>query len=260
MNSLKAGFVVQCRVLMALMLREIHTINGNSKLGYLWVLIQNAFGVAVFWGLRTVMGASAPQGISMPLFLVVGFLVWSIFSGCISRCMSAVDGNRALLTFPQVTVFDVMVARTIVVTATGVLSGCVIVGISILMGYGFEPKSYSLFLFVLIMIPLLGMGVGMTLSALAVYVPVLEKIVPMVLRVMFFVSGVFFGVNAFSHRVAEILLWNPVLQASELMRESLHISYCIDGTSPLYLSGCTIVFWVLGGFLERFTRARRLSE
>lgn len=42
-QELKSGFIVQCRVIAALMLREVHTINGNSKLGYLWVLVQSAF-------------------------------------------------------------------------------------------------------------------------------------------------------------------------------------------------------------------------
>ena len=74
------GLVVQGRVLGALMLREIHTINGNSKLGYLWVLIQSVFSIAVFWGLRAYMDAHPPGGISMALFLAVGFGLWSIFS------------------------------------------------------------------------------------------------------------------------------------------------------------------------------------
>ena len=254
------GLTIEGRVLLALMLREIHTINGSSRLGYLWVLIQSAFGIAVFWGLRAVMGASAPHGISMPLFLVAGFGLWGIFSGCISRCMSAEDGNRALLTFPQVTVFDVMLARVLVITATEIVSGAVIVGVSVLAGFSFEPASAALFLFVLIVTPLLGLGIGMVLASLAVFVPVIEKIVPMVLRVMFFVSGVFFGVSAFSHKVAEILLWNPVFQAIELLRESLHVAYRIEGLSPFYLATYTVVMLVLGGFLERFTRGRRLSQ
>ena len=254
------GLKVEGRVLLALMLREIHTINGSSRLGYLWVLIQSAFGIGVFWALRAVMGASAPHGISMPLFLVAGFSLWGVFSGCISRCMSAVDGNRALLTFPQVTVFDVMLARVLVITATEILTGAVIVGASVLAGFPFEPASAALFFFVLVSLPLLGLGIGMVLASLAVYVPVIEKVVPMVMRVLFFVSGVFFGVSAFSHKVAEILLWNPVFQAIELLRESLHVAYRIEGLSPFYLGCCTVVMLVLGGFLERFTRARRLSQ
>lgn len=260
MNSLKAGFVVQCRVLMALMLREIHTINGNSKLGYLWVLIQSVFGIAVFWGVRLVMGASAPHGISMPLFLAIGFGVWGIFSSIVKRCLTAVDGNRALLTFPQVTVLDVMLARTIVVVATELVCGGIIVSGSLVFGYSIDPASFALFLYVLLVVPLLSLGTGMTVSALAVYLPMLEKVVPMVLQLLFFVSGVFFGVSAFNHRVAELLLWNPVFQAIELMRESLHVAYRIDSLNPYYLGVCTLVLLVLGGFLERFTRARRMSE
>ena len=260
MNSLKAGFVVQCRVLTALMLREIHTINGNSKLGYLWVLIQSVFSVAVFWGVRLLMGASAPHGISMPLFLVIGFGIWGIFSNIVKRCLTAVEGNRALLTFPQVTVFDVMLSRMIVVVATEFVSGGVIVGMSVMFGYSIEVSSITLFLYVLMVFPLLSLGIGMTVSALAVYLPMLSKIIPMILHLLFFISGVFFGVSAFSHRVADLLLWNPVFQAIELMRESLHVAYRIDGLNPYYLGVCTLVLLVLGGFLERFTRARRMSE
>ena len=129
-----------------------------------------------------------------------------------------------------------------------------------LAGFPFEPASAALFLFVLIATPLLGLGVGMMLASLAVFVPVIEKIVPMVLRLLFFASGVFFGASSFSHKVAEILLWNPVFQAIELLRESLHVAYRINGLSPSYLAVCTVVTLVLGGFLERFTRARRLGR
>lgn len=56
-QELRSGFTVQCRVIAALMLREVHTINGNSKLGYFWVLLQNAFSIGVFWVLREFMNA-----------------------------------------------------------------------------------------------------------------------------------------------------------------------------------------------------------
>ena len=92
---LQHGLIVQGRVLGALMLREIHTINGNSKLGYLWVLIQSVFSIAVFWALRVYMNAHAPQGMSMALFLAVGFGMWAIFSEGITKTMAEVAANRA---------------------------------------------------------------------------------------------------------------------------------------------------------------------
>ena len=254
------GLIVQGRVLGALMLREIHTINGNSKLGYLWVLIQSVFSIAVFWALRVYMNAHAPQGMSMALFLAVGFGMWSIFSSGITKTMSAVEGNRALLTFPQVTELDVMISRICVITATQILTTALIIGVSALFGAEFRPKGLLIGLGVLTCTPLCALCFGMVLGSLAVFLPVLDKLVPMVLRIAFFVSGVFFSITAFKQDIADLLLYNPIMQAIEMMRVSLHDGYVVDGLSFSYLAGCTLMSLVIGGFLERYVRSRRKGQ
>ena len=98
--SVSPALTVQGRVIAALILREIHTLYGNTRLGYLWAIIQTAFGIGVFWAFREVMGAHAPHGMGMAVFLLCGFIPWYIFSDTISRCMKAVSANQALLTFP----------------------------------------------------------------------------------------------------------------------------------------------------------------
>lgn len=257
---LQQGLVVQGRVLGALMLREIHTINGNSKLGYLWVLIQSVFGISVFWALRVSMNAHAPQGMSMALFLAVGFGLWSIFSAGITKTMSAVEGNRALLTFPQVTELDVMISRICVISATQILTTALIIGVSVLFGEEFRPNGLLVGLGVLICTPICALGFGMVLGSLAVFLPALDKLVPMVLRIAFFVSGVFFSITAFKQDIAELLLYNPIMQAIEMMRVSLHDGYVVDGLSFSYLAGCTLMSLVIGGFLERYVRSRRKGQ
>ncbi len=259
-QELKSGFIVQCRVIAALMLREVHTINGNSKLGYLWVLVHSIFSVAIFWTLREFMGAHAPHGMSMPLFLVLGFGVWPVFSEGVNKSMSAVSGNKGLLTFPQVTEFDVMVARVLVLSATQLVVTVILIATSVLMGYQFRPSDWLLALSVLLLIPLCALGLGMIISSLAVFVPVLEKVVPMIFRILFFVSGVFFSVDMFPQYIAEILMWNPILQAIELMRTSMHQGYSVTGLSFGYLAIFTVCALGLGGFLERYVRSRRVDQ
>lgn len=259
-QELRSGLIVQCRVIAALMLREVHTINGNSKLGYLWVLVQSVFSVAVFWGLREFLNAHAPHGMSMPLFLVLGFGVWWVFSGGINKTMSAVAGNKGLLSFPQVTELDVMVARILVLTATQIVVTALIISLSILLGYVFRPNNWLLAFFLIILIPLCSLGVGMIVTSLAVFVPVLEKIVPMILRILFFLSGVFFSVDRFPQYIADVLMWNPILQAIELMRTSLHQGYTVTGLSFGYLAIFTVCSLGLGGFLERYVRSRRVDQ
>ena len=258
-NDLCRGSVVQARVISALMLREIHTINGNSKLGYLWVLIQSIFSIGVFWVVRYFMGAGqAPHGMGMAMFLAIGFGIWSIFSDTISRCMTAVSGNRALLTFPQVTELDVMIARTLVTTATQILATALILCVgTLVLNEPFVFGNLSLLLILIVIVPLMSLGFGLVLSSLAVFVPALDKVVPMVLRILFFVSGVFFSVSIFSQSISRYLLWNPVMHAVELSREAMHASYVVPGVSLAYLCLCTLTLCALGGFLERYVRSRR---
>ena len=92
-SPVASGLTVQGRVIAALILREVHTLYGNTRLGYLWAIIQTAFGIGVFWGIRTILGAHAPHGMSMIVFLLCGFIPWNIFSHTVSRCMSAVFRN-----------------------------------------------------------------------------------------------------------------------------------------------------------------------
>lgn len=257
----RSGLIVQGRVIKALMLREIHTINGNSKLGYLWVLIQSVFGIAVFWGVRHFMGATqAPHGMGMAMFLAIGFGVWNIFSTTINRCMTAVSGNKALLTFPQVTELDVMISRTLVTTATQLLVTMLIISAAWLMlGEPFVLGSLPLLLTLIVVVPLMSLGFGLVLSSLAVYVPALEKLVPMILRILFFVSGVFFSISLFSQSLTSLLLWNPVLHAVELCREAMHAPYVVQGISLSYLLLVTLSVCTMGGLLERYVRSRRRS-
>ena len=131
---MSSGWIVQGRVIMALILREVHTLYGSSRLGYLWAVIQTMFGIGIFWGIREIAGARAPHGMSVLMFLLAGFGLWARFSETLTKCMTAVNGNKALLTFPQVTPLDLMLSRTVVVWGTQLSSGCVIAGIAAFCG------------------------------------------------------------------------------------------------------------------------------
>ena len=95
--SVSSALTVQGRVITALILREVHTLYGNTRLGYLWAIIQTAFNIGVFWLFREFLGAHAPHSMEMAVFLLCGFIPWYMFSDTVSRCMKAVSANQALL-------------------------------------------------------------------------------------------------------------------------------------------------------------------
>jgi len=247
---------VQGRVIYALMMREIHTIYGNSRLGYLWALINTMWGIFVFWGLRYVMGATAPHGMHVLMFLVVGFGIYNVFNGVITKCMSAVNGNKALLTFPQVTPVDLMVSRMVIVWATELLAASLLIAAGILFGMPMHVTDFGGLLTILLLTPLLGLGVGMSCASLAVLYPTLEKIIPMVLRIMFFVSGLFFSATTLPSYILKYLWYNPMLQIIEWGRVCMSRGYTTINYSEMYLLSVTLVSLCFGLLFERYVRGR----
>lgn len=251
-----SAVVVQGRVIYALMMREVHTIYGTSRLGYLWALIQTMWGIAVFWGMRYALGARAPHGMHILMFLLVGFGFFNMFSGTLNKCMSAVYGNRSLLTFPQVTPVDLMISRAVIVWATELVAALLFIGIGLLLGMTVHVNDFGGLLVLLILTPLLGLGVGMTCASLAVLYPTLEKIVPMVMRIMFFASGLFYSATTLPSYVLKYLRYNPMLQIIEWGRVCLSRGYSTMTFSPLYLVSVTACSLCLGLLLERYVRRR----
>lgn len=247
---------VQGRVVWALMLREIHTLYGGDRLGYLWAIIQNAFSVGVFWGLRTVMGFKPPHGMSVPAFLIAGFAVWNIFSGLVLKSISAIDGNKTLLTFPQVTPVDLLLARVGVVVTTEVVVAVSLLSLSYYLGYDLTMPNWSGVLGVLLLVTALGLGLGATFSSLCAWLPILAKLLPMVFRILFFVSGVFFSLKNLPYGFREYIIWNPALQLIEWIRVSLAPAYPADDVNIAYLATLAIITMTSGLLLERQSRKR----
>lgn len=129
------------------MLREIHTIYGGSYLGYLWVIIQGMF---------------------------------------INKSIAAVSGNKNLLTFPQVTPLDLIIARTLVLVATEIIVANIMLLSSYVLGYNLGPISWSGILISLFYITAISFGLGIILAAFCHIVPTVAQIVPMILRLLLF--------------------------------------------------------------------------
>ena len=256
--SVSSALTVQGRVITALILREVHTLYGNTRLGYLWAIIQTAFNIAVFWLFREFLGAHAPHGMGIAVFLLCGFIPWYIFSDTISRCMKAVSANQALLTFPQVTELDLMIARCIVVWGTQLVCAVIILSIAAALGQSVELRHVDSLAATLLFAPLLGLGMGLVFASLARLWPTLERLVPILMRFLFFASGVFFQVSELPARFSDPLLLNPAAQLIEWQR----YGFSASSSAPLYSIGY-VAAWCFGSLclgllLERYARGREI--
>lgn len=258
-SSVSSALTVQGRVIYALAMREVHTLYGNTRLGYLWAIIQTGFSIAIFWGMREFLGAHAPHGMGMAVFLLCGFIPWYMFSDTIIRCLSAVRGNQALLTFPQVTELDLMIARLIVVWGTQLLCAGIILGIAASLGEPVELRHLESLAATLFVAPLLGWGVGLVFASLARFWSTLERLVPILMRILFFVSGLFFQVSELPARFSKPLLYNPLAQIIEWQRYGFSASCAPPMYSIAYILAWCFVSISLGLLLERYARGREIK-
>lgn len=259
LSSVSSGLTVQGRVIAALILREVHTLYGNTRLGYLWAIIQTAFNIAVFWLFREFLGAHAPHGMGMAVFLLCGFIPWNMFKDTLTRCMKAVSANQALLTFPQVTELDLMIARVIVVWGTQLVSAIVILSVAATLGQSMELRHPATLAATLFFAPLLGLGMGLVFASLSRLWPTLERLIPILMRFLFFASGVFFQVSELPARFSAPLLLNPAAQLIEWQR----YGFSASSASPLYSVGYMVAWCLislcLGLLLERYVRGREIK-
>jgi capsular polysaccharide transport system permease protein len=253
-----SALTVQGRVISALILREVHTLYGNTRLGYLCAIIQTAFGIGVFWGFREIMGARAPHGMGMAVFLLGGFIPWYMFNDTLSRCMKAASANQALLSFPQVTELDLMLGRLVVVWGTQLLSAVAILSAAAACGQTVELRDPASLAATLFFAPLLGLGMGLVLSSLARFWPTLDKLLPFCLRPLFFASGVFFSVSELPTRISNVLLLNPVAQIIEWQRYGFSVSAAAPAYSVRYIAVWCAISLCIGLVLERHARGREL--
>ena len=242
------------RVIWALMLREIHTLYGDSRLGYLWTVVQTLFMVLSLWVVRVLFNMHVPHGLSIPEYLLTGYVLWSMMMRIIEKCMTAVAGNRAILTYPQVTVVDIMVARSLVILATDTVTLLLLAVVVNAYGYHYAVENVLQFLGSLLLAAGISLGLGMLMASLSALWPTLQRILPMVWRIFFFISGILYSPARLLPGSRDIVAWNPFLQVIEMSRRSLSETYVDIEPHYGFLVLFLLVTLTLGLLFERYVR------
>jgi capsular polysaccharide transport system permease protein len=251
-----AGAFTQLRVIHAVALRETKTRFGQHRAGYLWALVEPIVWIGTFFGLYTIMGRQGPDGMALVPFLTTGILAYQIFAQTVDKVSQSINGNKALLFYPQVQPLDLVFARTLLEAVTYVIVFAVIVGGHALVVQSLAIHSILETLLGFSLASLLGMSVGLVFCALNVVSATADRVRGPLLRPMFWISGLFFTANALPSQVREVFLWNPVLHCVELVRAGWFPEYHARYASPTYVLAWIIAFAFVGLTLERAVRRK----
>jgi capsular polysaccharide transport system permease protein len=257
---LQKALMVQARVVRALILRETKTRFGDHKLGYLWAFLEPVIYVSIFVGLYALMGRTNVSGMPRVQFMLTGFIPFFFFTKTMQQTINAIDSNRGLLTFPQVTIFDLILARALLEIATmSVVFFLLILGFEA-VGLRIEVQDPLKVMAVLGLLGMTGLGFGEAFAMLKPLFPSVKQMVDAVMgRPLFVSSGLFFTAEMLPARARELLLYNPILHMIEMLRSAFFVEFTSRYADPGYAIAFAAIVLCLGLLIQRALNVRVLK-
>ncbi len=257
---LRDALAIHGRVVSALLFRESLTRFGNERLGYLWAILEPVASIMVLYIIFLAAERRVPEGMTILSFLVTGIVAFRIFTVCNSRIQSAIQQNRSLLHFRQVTPYSLLVSRLLFTFLSQLGVFIFLVAMLPLLEDGIRLDRPLLVLFALVALAIIGGAYGTVIAIGKEFIPVLENLARAVSRVFFFTSGVFFYARELPATLRDILWWNPIFHCIELLRDGFFTGFHTDFGSIGY-----VLAWLVSGIfaalaLERFGRSRLLEN
>jgi len=225
----------QARVIRALVLRETMTRYGEHKIGFLWAFFEPLLLIGIVSAIFMSMGSDIAGGMPIVTFMITGFVPFTLFRDTMTQCQGAIQQNATLMAFPQVTTFDVIIAR-------GLLELAVLLSVFVILLLGATALGVDTrvdnplgVLAVCLTLSIFGTGLGFALASITPLIPSTRQIVSATLgRPLFLASGLFYTADALPPAVRDILLWNPVLHMIELCRSAYFVQFEIQHGSWSY--------------------------
>lgn len=173
---------------------RVEASNNEHRLGMAWVVLRpmvDSIMYGVVFGMVLMRGNIPHHYI---LFLIVGVFFFSFFSGCFSAGARSITSNGGLvqsLNFPRMTLPLAVVVEELI----EFLPMVVIAFIAVLID-GFRPNlGWLLIIPAIVIFTVFNTGVAMITARLTVHFSDLKQILPLVSKLLFYTSGVFYSME-----------------------------------------------------------------
>lgn len=245
------------RILRILVARDLKVRYAGSALGYLWTILDPLLMSLVYWFIFTkIFHRGAKHEAPYILFLVTGQLLWSWFNGGVLSTAKALRSEAQMVRSTNVP-RELWVLRVVISKFVEYVFSLPVM-VLFAIAYMKQPNWRIVFLpLSWIMMFVLLTGLGLLLAPLTVLIRDTERLIPIVMRVLFYLSPVLYGIDSVTTSIPAIATayeYNPVVGPMSLVRAGLYphefrFSY-------VYHSGIVIILiFALGLFT--FTRLER---
>ncbi|MFC0203448.1 ABC transporter permease [Novosphingobium soli] len=245
-SALATAFAVQQRVVAALLLREIITRYGRHNIGFLWLFVEPmlfTLAVTLLW-----VGLELNHVSSLPItaFAVTGYssiLLWRNMPG---RLIGSVGPNLALMYHRQVKIIDIFFARLLLEFMGATISFIVLTVVFTTFDWMSLPEDLLKVTLGWLMLTWFGCGLAILLGALAEEYEIIEKLWHPFAYLIMPLSGAGFIVDSLPKVAQEWILWLPMINATEYLREGYFGSAMVAHYDMGYMAVANLLLTALG--------------
>jgi ABC-2 type transport system permease protein/capsular polysaccharide transport system permease protein len=254
-SGLSTAWVVQRRVIWALLIREMLTRYGRHNIGFLWLFAEPmlfTLGVTTLW---TVTKSAHGSNLPIVAFAITGYSTILLWRNMPARCIGSVAPNLSLLYHRQVKVLDIFVSRLLLEGGGATISFVTLILIFSYVGWIGLPEDVLAVAAGWAMTAWFGVALAVFLGAVAERSELVEKLWHPAAYLLFPLSGAAFMVDALPKQAQDVVLLLPMVHGVEFIREgyfgsSFHAHYDL-----IYMACWNIGLTILG-----LAQTRRVSR
>lgn len=190
----------------------------DTKLGLVWLVLQPLLMTVIYSVVFSWVLNRAPRG-GVPFinFFLAGMIMWLSFNNTMMRSTTLIAQNVNLMgqvKFPQETLIFVFFNEKMV---DFIISFFILFFINLVNGY-YPNKSYLYIPLILFIFFTMELGLMFFLATLGLFIRDVPQIVSLLLRLLFYFSGIIFPSDVLPEKAIQILSFNPIFFLVESFR------------------------------------------
>ena len=244
-----AGLGTQRHVIGALIMRELHTRYGRDNIGYLWMLTEPmllAGAVAIIHVGSEGTGTHHGSDLRVVPFTLTGYCVFIIFRSIVSRAETTLESNKALLYHRMVTIFDMLLARTVLEFLSSVAALTILLSGAIALDLGAAPARPLMLLSGIFYLTWFSFALSLGICTLTYFSHAAAKLIHPAVYVLMPLSGAFFLLSWIPEPFRSWLAWSPMIQIFELVHAGQFASVESPIYSLTYITGWCLALTMVG--------------
>lgn len=263
----RSAWQIMCAVQTALITRNIQkrfitNVNSTRSLSFLWIFLEPMVHIAVWMVIRGFNGLSVGSGsLPVPLFILLGAIPWLLTSKVLTSNTNSISSHKGLLMFRQIRPIDFAVASLLSELAVITVVFFIILELFSWYGITWEIHNSIRWMFVILSYLAFLLGASFIVMVLGFFFKFMSKVMTLIIRAMYLLSGVFFSINNVPVAFQKYLMINPLFQIVQETRMAFDAQMQHQIISdPVYLFKVGIYTLALGMGTYLMTRQKIMIE